>query len=280
MPAGVTWSKRTSIRAEIGSGVWDWVKATSGKFKYRADLLPGDVELLDDVLDGGSRFEVFEHGGHGHPCVSIAVIDSHPGESPSRIWRRVVQLTAGSVPLMHTATRLVAALAVAAVLSKPSTAWAQTGPDLVIAMSHTGNFTVGVNGVYTIVVSNIGGTASSPPIFVDDHLTSLPFTFVSATGNGWSCVFVEHGPPVGATVECESSRIIAPGASAFPITLTVLPTASGTVTNTVELSPSLATGSDVTIVLAAVPTLPQWALIALTVYLALAGVLAMRRRMA
>src|ERR1700736_4897042 len=70
MPAGVTWSKRTSIRPGTGSGVGDRVKATGGKFKHRADLLPGDVELLDDVLDGGSRFEVFEHGGHGHPCVA------------------------------------------------------------------------------------------------------------------------------------------------------------------------------------------------------------------
>jgi hypothetical protein len=38
------------------------------------------------------------------------------------------------------------------------------------------------------------------------------------------------------------------------------------------------TARDVTIVLAGVPTLPQWALIALTVCLALAGVAALRRR--
>jgi hypothetical protein len=38
------------------------------------------------------------------------------------------------------------------------------------------------------------------------------------------------------------------------------------------------TARDVTVVGAAVPTLPPWALIALTVCLALAGALAMRRR--
>jgi hypothetical protein len=132
------------------------------------------------------------------------------------------------------------------------------------------------------VVSNIGGTASSGPIEVIDHLTSLPFTFVSAAGTSWSCVLVEHGPPVGETLTCDSISVIAPGASAFPITLTMLPTVSGTWTNTVELSdahtPPLPTASDVTIVVAAVPTLPEWALIGLTVLLALAGVAAMRKR--
>jgi hypothetical protein len=42
-------------------------------------------------------------------------------------------------------------MAVAAVLYQP--AWAQTAPHLVISMSHSGNFTVGVNGIYSIVVS-------------------------------------------------------------------------------------------------------------------------------
>ena len=57
---------------------------------------------------------------------------------------------------------LVAGVASVVLFARPSTAWAQSpGTDLTIAMSHAGNFTVGVNGVYTIVVSNIGGTASS-----------------------------------------------------------------------------------------------------------------------
>jgi hypothetical protein len=38
--------------------------------------------------------------------------------------------------------------------------------------------------------------------------------------------------------------------------------------------------ADVTIVTAAVPTLPEWALIVLTALLALAGVVALRRRTA
>jgi hypothetical protein len=185
---------------------------------------------------------------------------------------------------MHTSTRLLGAVAVAAVLSQTSSTWAQTGPNLVIAMTHTGNFMVGANGVYTIVVSNIGGTpASSGPIDVLVPLTGPEFfrplfSFVSGTGTGWNCIVV--GDPFQDAL-CRTSPPIPAGGSAPPITLTVLPNVSGTVANTAELHEDfsrIATVTDVTIVLAGVPTLPQWALIALTALLARAGVVALRRR--
>jgi hypothetical protein len=182
---------------------------------------------------------------------------------------------------MRSSTRLLAAVAVAAVLSQSSPGWAQTGPNLVIAMHHTGNFTVGVPGIYTIVVSNIGGTASTGQIEVTDDF-AVDFGpplfnsgYVSAVGAGWSCLYF-----VGfssARLFCDNSGVIAAGASAPPITLTVLPFASGSVTNTACFSGGNC-ASDPTIILAAVPTLPQWALIALTVCLVLAGVVALRRR--
>jgi uncharacterized repeat protein (TIGR01451 family) len=189
---------------------------------------------------------------------------------------------------MHTSTRLLAAVAVAGLLSQPSPAWAQTAPLplLVITKHHTGNFTVGVNGIYTIVVSNIGGVASSGQIDVSDPLTAgalaIPvFSFVSATGTGWTCSV--NGFPFD-TAHCLSAAVIPAGGSAPPIALTVLPDVSGTVTNTAivvgggELITTHASASDVTLVLAGVPTLPQWALIALTAFVALAGVAALRRR--
>ena len=103
----------------------------------------------------------------------------------------------------NSTTYLLVGVGLATVLLQPSTASAQAGPDLVIAMSHNGNFTVGENGVYTIVVSNIGGTASSGQIAVSDTLDNafptrpamdIPqFGFVSATGTGWSCSLVHVG---------------------------------------------------------------------------------------
>jgi uncharacterized repeat protein (TIGR01451 family) len=105
--------------------------------------------------------------------------------------------------MWHKSTCLLVGVGVAVLLALPSTAWAQVGTNLVIAMSHNGNFTSGVNGVYTIVVSNAGGTVSSGPIAVSDTLSSsepspiVPdFEFVSATGTGWSCsTYQTHGFP-------------------------------------------------------------------------------------
>src|ERR1700675_347671 len=67
-PLGVTWSKRMSIHRGLCSG--GRIKAACGKFKYRVDLFPRDVELLDYFLYGRSSFEVFEHSGHGHPGIA------------------------------------------------------------------------------------------------------------------------------------------------------------------------------------------------------------------
>jgi hypothetical protein len=189
--------------------------------------------------------------------------------------------------MLHRYGRLLAGVAVAAFLSQPATALAQAGgPDPVIAMSHTGNFTVGVNGVYTIVVSNVGGTASNGTVQVHDQFqgfqTSLPFTFVSAVGTGWSCSYFRGFP--NEYLDCYGPSAIAPGGSAFPITLTVRPDSSGTVTNTAQLEycapvcTSVNSATDVTIVVAAVPTLPAWAVIALAALLTLGGFFAMRRR--
>jgi hypothetical protein len=147
-------------------------------------------------------------------------------------------------------------------------------------MSHTGYFTVGVNGVYTIVVSNIGGTASGGLIqifdyFYNDEGIELPFKFVSAVGSGWSCEYVLGFP--SEYVSCSTSGVIAPGGSAPSIALTVIPTVSKTVTNTACVSDGNCS-IDPTIIVAAVPALPEWAMIALTGFLALVGFAALRRR--
>lgn len=186
---------------------------------------------------------------------------------------------------MHPSTRLLAATAAAALLSQASPAWAQAPPNLVIAMSHQGNFTVGVNGVYTIVVSNTGETASSGQIEVDDELNpsgAYDFDLRSETGAGWSCSVNYHMPPNNhVSTSCVTTSVIAPGGLAPSITLTVIPIVSGTFINVADVGGGGGMGSsasDPIIVLAGVPTLPEWALIALTVCLALAGVVALRRR--
>jgi hypothetical protein len=178
---------------------------------------------------------------------------------------------------------------VAFLLAQPSPAWAQAGANLVITLSHRGNFTLGEHGVYTIVVSNVGGTASVGQIEAGMFFPNLPnttiFDYESATGNGWSCSMGGGIPTDWLQVTCDSTSVIAPGGSATPLALTVTPfVVTGTVTNTATVSwgtccPFLTnSASDPTIVVAAVPTLPQWAMMALTVLLVLIGVAALRRR--
>src|SRR5947207_3466443 len=69
MPLGVPWSKRTSI---VGRGRRDlnrWrIQAASCKFEHSPDLFRRHMELLNDFLDAGARFEILEDRRHGHPC--------------------------------------------------------------------------------------------------------------------------------------------------------------------------------------------------------------------
>ena len=193
--------------------------------------------------------------------------------------------------LHKTTCLLVSAAGLAAVLSQPSTAWAQAGPNLVIAMSHTGNFTLGQHGVYTIVVSNIGGTASSGQIEVGVFFPNYPNTTNfggTAMGNGWSCDVNGGIPTAWIQITCVSTSVIAAGGSAFPLLFTVIPTGvGGTVTNTAfVVYPCIGgiggfcsnSASDPTIVLPAVPTLPEWAMVVLIGLLVSAGVGVLRKR--
>jgi hypothetical protein len=169
-------------------------------------------------------------------------------------------------------SRLLLAVGAAAVLCHSSLAWAQpAGPDLTITLNHSGNFTVGVTGSYTIGVSNIGTMASNGV-----HVTTADFDSQTAMGPGWLCQYTIISVHVPRLLDCFNAPIPA-GGSAPPLTLTFFPAVAGTFTAHASVIGG-GTATDVTIVLPAVPTLPQWALIALTVCLALAGVAAVRRR--
>jgi len=102
-----------------------------------------------------------------------------------------------------------------------------TRVDLSIAKTHTGNFTVGVNGSYTMTVSNTGSAASTGTVTVTDTLP-IEMVALSLTGTGWNCTL--------GTLTCTRADALAPAAPYPPITLTVNPTATGSVTNTVTVS--------------------------------------------
>jgi len=97
--------------------------------------------------------------------------------------------------------------------------WVFLPPDLVVAKSHSGNFSQGqVGATYTIVVTNlflalpgIRSPTSSAVTVVDTLPASL--TATSIAGAGWSCTL--------ATLTCTRSDPLDNGASFPPIILTV-----------------------------------------------------------
>jgi uncharacterized repeat protein (TIGR01451 family) len=121
--------------------------------------------------------------------------------------------------------------------------------DLKLVKSHTGNFTAGSRGTYTVTVTNAGPTSDPGPITVTDTLPN-GLTYVSGTGTGWSC------SSVGQAITCVRAANLAKGASArLAIKVNVLPSAAPGVTNTASVSsesedvdPSNNTDSDPTTV--------------------------------
>jgi len=102
--------------------------------------------------------------------------------------------------------------------------------DLSITNSNHGALTVGVNGVYTLLVTNDGSAATNTTITVTDQLPN-GLGFVSGTGTGWTCGASNQ------TVTCTSAAPLAAGANtAITLTVSVGSAAFPTVTNVATVS--------------------------------------------
>ncbi len=98
--------------------------------------------------------------------------------------------------------------------------------DVGIVKSHSGNFTVGQQGTFTLAVTNTGNVPTSGTISVSDNLPA-GLTYVSATGSGWACT------ANGAAVSCNTPQQLAVGASsAITLKVAVGAAAAPTVVNT------------------------------------------------
>ena len=88
-------------------------------------------------------------------------------------------------------------------------------PDLTLVKNHAGNFTVGVNGAYSLTASNGTGTLSTTGVVTVVDTLPAGLTYVSGGGAGWSC------SAAGQAVTCTTAGVIAAGASAPVLTITV-----------------------------------------------------------
>ena len=110
--------------------------------------------------------------------------------------------------------------------------------DVRIAKSHAGNFTVGVNGSYTLTASNAGTLATSGTITVIDNLPAGLTVAAIPLPAGWNCSTTVVG---SSTMTCTSSTVIAAGANhPNTITLSVVVSpaafAASPVTNVADIS--------------------------------------------
>ncbi|MGW7817146.1 hypothetical protein ACWGLF_03250, partial [Streptomyces puniciscabiei] len=103
-------------------------------------------------------------------------------------------------------------------------------PSLTITKTHTGAFTAGRVGVYTITVGNNGAAPTDGTTVTVQDTLPPELTVTSLTGSGWRCT--------RSTLTCTRSNVLAVGSSYPPITLRVrvARTATGTVTNTATVS--------------------------------------------
>jgi uncharacterized repeat protein (TIGR01451 family) len=104
-----------------------------------------------------------------------------------------------------------------------------SGPVLSITKTHTGSFTQGQQGVYTVTVSNGAGTAPTSGTITVTEMLPTGLTLVSmAGGSGWSC----------ASNICSRSDVLNPGSSysAITVTVNVAATASSPQVNQVSVS--------------------------------------------
>lgn len=106
-----------------------------------------------------------------------------------------------------------------------------TTPDLTITKTHTGDFTQGQRGDYTITVTNSGSAPTSGTVTVTDALPSGLATNVVASSNVWGCT-----GSTSTVMTCTRTTALAAGDSSA-ITLTVgVASDAQSVTNTASVS--------------------------------------------
>jgi MSHA biogenesis protein MshQ len=101
--------------------------------------------------------------------------------------------------------------------------------DLSLSMTRNGAFQTGTAGSYTLSVFNAGPNTEVGPITLVDTLPA-GVSYVSAEGTRWSC------SASGQVVTCKYNGLFTMNTYLPDITLTVLPTAEGAITNTASVS--------------------------------------------
>jgi uncharacterized repeat protein (TIGR01451 family) len=115
------------------------------------------------------------------------------------------------------------------VASAPAIVAVRGVPDVTIDKSHTGAFVRGQQGTFSLVVSNVGGRATSGSVVIDDTLPG-GLAVVGASGANWACSV----DTTANSLHCARSDPLAVGAAYEPVSVVVkvLESAPDTIVNT------------------------------------------------
>jgi uncharacterized repeat protein (TIGR01451 family) len=167
-------------------------------------------------------------------CTSSTVIAAGASGNPISLTVNVAPNAPAS--LTNSATASGGGASNTPVANNPTTI---VSPVLAVAKTHSGTFTIGQTGTYTIAVSNSGTAATFGTITIVDTLPT-GLTYNAASGSGWTC------SGSGQTATCSTTASIAAGAAGTPISLTVNVVGPvGSVTNSVTASGGGATNTPV-----------------------------------
>jgi uncharacterized repeat protein (TIGR01451 family) len=118
------------------------------------------------------------------------------------------------------------------VASAPAIVAIRGVPDVTIDKSHTGDFVRGQQGTFSLVVSNVGGRATSGSVVIDDALPG-GLALVGAGGPNWSCTV----DTTANSLHCERSDALPAGAAYEPVSVVV---------NVLESAPDIIVNTGVT----------------------------------
>jgi hypothetical protein len=189
----------TALPANIASALLSKVDGQTNPPPVITGFSPANGVAGTSVVISGTNF-------------SSALSVTFNGASAAFSVDSTVQITA-TVPGNATSGRLSVTTPSGTAISSNSFTVTGSAPDLTITATHAANFTEGDTGdVYTIVVTNIGTTASTGTITVADALPA-GLTATAIGGTGWTASL--------GTLTCTRSDALVPDASFPPITVTV-----------------------------------------------------------
>ena len=203
----------SGITGRIGHITWEGDAATSGS----EDLTTNGVRMTDSMNPAGNQFNSQSNINGNTASYGIDFDAYDVGSSAIAAGQTSATTT------YQTGNDMV--LLSAQMIALPSS----PPVDLSLTMTRNGPFTVGNQGSYTLSIFNNGPSTEVGPIRL---VNTLPagVSFVSAGGTRWSC------SASGQVVTCNYNGLFTVNTYLPDITLTVLPTAVGSITNTASMS--------------------------------------------